>query len=62
MSERHLTNLTQINLHGFDIIKTNHPDNTAHADLSIFAGFLVYFTLPHCTKQSIYKPAEFLEY
>lgn len=47
ISETHLTNITQINLPGYHIIKSNHPDGTAHAGAAIFIRTpLLFYPLP----------------
>jgi hypothetical protein len=47
ISETHLINTTQINLPGYHIIKSNHPDGTAHAGAAIFIRTsLLFYPLP----------------
>lgn len=47
ISETHLTNITQINLPGYHIIKSNHPDGTDHAGAAIFIRtLLLFYPLP----------------
>jgi len=42
ISETHFTNSTHLNLSGYQIFKTNHPDGTAHAGAAIRSSLLFY--------------------
>jgi len=43
ISETHLINVPHINLPGFQIIKSNHPDGTAHAGAAIIVKSSLLF-------------------
>ena len=45
--ETHLNHITQINLLGFHIIKSNHSNSTAHVGAAIFVrSSLLFYSLP----------------
>lgn len=47
ISETHLTNATQMNIPGYHVIKSNHPDGTAHAGSAIFVrSSLLFYPFP----------------
>uniref|UniRef100_A0A2S2PXP7 Putative RNA-directed DNA polymerase n=1 Tax=Sipha flava TaxID=143950 RepID=A0A2S2PXP7_9HEMI len=47
ISETHFTHSSHLNLPGFNIIKTNHPDGTAHAGAAIIIRTsLLFYPLP----------------
>lgn len=56
ISETHLTNVTKINLPGYHIIQSNHPDDTLHAgaDICIRSSLLYY---PLSQYQTVHKLA-----
>jgi len=40
ITETHLTKYSHIHISGYKLIKTNHPDNTAHGGVAIFIRLL----------------------
>ena len=51
ISETHFTHASHLNLPGFNIIKTNHSDGTAHSEAAIIIRvfLLFYLLLPYQT-------------
>uniref|UniRef100_A0A2S2P698 Putative RNA-directed DNA polymerase n=1 Tax=Schizaphis graminum TaxID=13262 RepID=A0A2S2P698_SCHGA len=48
ISETHFTKYSHIPITGYNLLKTNHPDNTAHGGAAIYIkASLVYQTLPN---------------
>jgi hypothetical protein len=47
ISETHFTQYSHIHIPGYKLIKSNHPDNTAHGGAAIFVKFNIeFFPLP----------------
>jgi len=48
ISETHFTKYSHIPITGYNLLKTNHPDNTAHGGAEIYIkASMVYQTLPN---------------
>ena len=47
-TETHFTKYSHINIPGYKVLKTNHPDNTAHGGVAIIIkSSIVYQPLPN---------------